>query len=56
MRSNHEDDDDTVVFESRQESSLTELRARAFYADAAPADPNVLNEDADGDRTLDELF
>ena len=37
-------------------TSLTELREQTFYADAAPADPNVLNEDADGDRTLDELF
>jgi len=37
-------------------SSLSELREQTFYADAAPADPQVLNEEADGDRTLDELF
>jgi hypothetical protein len=37
-------------------SSRSELRERTFYAAAAPADPDVLNEDADGDRTLDELF
>lgn len=36
--------------------SLSELREQTFYADAAPADPSVLNEGADGDRTLDELF
>jgi len=38
------------------EDSIAELREQTFYADAAPADPSVLNEDADGDRTLDELF
>jgi hypothetical protein len=37
-------------------ASLSELREQTFYADAAPADPQVLNEDAEGDRTLDELF
>ncbi|MEZ3116597.1 hypothetical protein RYH80_11830 [Halobaculum sp. MBLA0147] len=37
-------------------TTLRELREETFYADAAPADPSVLNEDADGDRTLDELF
>lgn len=37
-------------------TSLSELREQTFYADAAPADPSVLNEGADGDRTLDELF
>ena len=36
--------------------SLSELREQTFYADAAPVDPGVLNEDAEGDRTLDELF
>jgi hypothetical protein len=39
-----------------EDTTLTELREETFYADAAPADPSVLNEDADGDRTLDELF
>ncbi|MFP8951787.1 hypothetical protein ACLI4Z_02270 [Natrialbaceae archaeon A-arb3/5] len=38
------------------ETSIAELRAETFYADAAPADPAVLNEDTDGGRTLDELF
>lgn len=38
------------------DTPLTELRDQTFYADAAPADPTVLNEDADGDRSLDELF
>ena len=42
---------DTVVDES-----VAELREQTIYADAAPADPSVLNADADGDRTLDELF
>ncbi len=37
-------------------SSLSELQEQTFYADAAPADPQVLNEEADGNRTLDELF
>lgn len=37
-------------------TSRFELREQTFYADSAPADPHVLNEDADGDRTLDELF
>lgn len=45
-------DDDTLS----TETSLSELREQTFYADAAPADPDVLNEDADGDRSLDELF
>lgn len=36
--------------------SVSDLRERTFYADVAPADPGVLNEGADGDRTLDELF
>ncbi len=37
-------------------TSLFELREQTFYADAAPADSSILNEDAEGDRTLDELF
>lgn len=37
-------------------TDVSELRAQTLYADAAPADPSVLNEGADGDRTLDELF
>jgi hypothetical protein len=37
-------------------TSLSELREQTFYADAAPADPSALNEGAEGDRTLDELF
>lgn len=37
-------------------TSLSELREQTFYADVAPADPHVLNEEAEGDRTLDELF
>jgi hypothetical protein len=38
------------------ETTLSDLREQTFYADAAPEDPRVLNENADGDRTLDELF
>lgn len=37
-------------------TSLSELREQTLYADAAPSDPDVLNEDAEGNRTLDELF
>lgn len=37
-------------------ASIAELREQTCYADAAPADPDVLNEEATGDRTLDELF
>ncbi len=37
-------------------NSLTKLREQTLYADAAPADPGVLNEEAEDDRTLDELF
>lgn len=44
--------DDTT----EETTSLAELRAQTFYADAAPADPHVLNEEAEGNRTLDELF
>jgi len=36
--------------------SVAELREQTIYADAAPEDPSVLNADADGDRTLEELF
>ncbi|MFD1640945.1 hypothetical protein [Halohasta litorea] len=36
--------------------SCTEFHTQTLYADAAPADPSVLNADADGDRTLEELF
>lgn len=38
------------------ENLISELREQTLYADAAPADPSVLNKDADSDRTLDELF
>jgi hypothetical protein len=38
------------------ETTLRELRERTFYAEAAPEDPRVLNDGAEGDRTLDELF
>jgi len=38
------------------QDSVADLREQTFYADAAPADPRILNESADGDRTLDELF
>jgi hypothetical protein len=37
-------------------ASLAELRSQTFYADAAAAEPATLNAEADGDRTLDELF
>lgn len=37
-------------------TSIAALRDQTFYADAAPVNPSVLNEDADGDRTLDELL
>lgn len=39
-----------------EETTLRELREQTFYADAAPENPCVLNDDAEGDRTLDELF
>lgn len=42
--------------EITETTSISELRDQTFYADAAPANPSVLNEGADGDRTLDELF
>ena len=37
-------------------TTLRDLRERTLYADAAPEDPRVLNDGADGDRTFDELF
>lgn len=37
-------------------TSIAELREQTFYADAAPANPDALNEEAEGERTLDELF
>lgn len=37
-------------------ASINELREQILYADAGPAAPATLNEGADGDRTLDELF
>lgn len=57
----HADRDDTdsstdLIDVTDEGTTLAELREETFYADAAPADPSVLNEDADGDRTLDELF
>ena len=36
--------------------SCTESHTQTLYADAAPADPSILNADADGNRTLEELF
>ena len=38
------------------ETTLRDLRERTFYADAAPEDSCILNDGADGDRTLNELF
>ena len=46
------DPEDTI----KPQDSVADLREQTFYADAAPAKPSVLNESADGDRTLDELF
>jgi hypothetical protein len=37
-------------------ASISDLRERTFYADAAPVDSRVLNGEAEGERTLDELF
>lgn len=42
--------------ETADAASLSELREQTLYADAAPAAPNALNEGAEGERTLDELF
>ena len=36
--------------------SCVESHTETIYADAALVDPSVLNGDADGDRTLEELF
>lgn len=49
-------DEPTQPDEATDSTSLRELREQTLYADAAPADPAVLNEDAEGNRTLDELF
>jgi hypothetical protein len=51
-------DDEPAVsaVEEKGDQSFADLREQTFYADAAPADPSVLNEDSDGNRTLDELF
>lgn len=35
---------------------VDELREEPAFGDAAPADPSVLNEGADGDRTLGEIL
>ena len=50
------DEPDTPTDVADEETTLSELREQTFYADAAPENPQVLNENADGDRTLDELF
>lgn len=50
------DEPDTATDVGGEETTLRELREQTFYADAAPENPRVLNEDAEGDRTLDELF
>jgi hypothetical protein len=42
--------------ETADATSLSELREQTFYADAAPADPQILNEEREGNRTLGELF
>jgi len=48
--------DEAEEVDTAVDQSVAELREQTSYADAAPADPSVLNADADGDRTLDELF
>lgn len=58
---NHTDSNDAnsrtdLADVSEEDTTLASLREETFYAEAAPADPSVLNEGADGDRTLDELF
>lgn len=50
------DEPDTTTDVGDEEMTLRELRGQTFYADAAPEDPRVLNDDEEGDRTLDELF
>lgn len=42
--------------EGAETPGLSDLREQTLYADAAPADPAVLNVGADGERTIDELF
>ncbi|WP_458210597.1 hypothetical protein [Haladaptatus sp. NG-SE-30] len=49
------DEPDTIDV-ANDGTTLAELREQTFYADAAPVDPTDQNEDADGDRTFDELF
>jgi len=49
-------DEPDPVDEKTDHDLCIESRADTLYADAAPDDPSVLNADADGDRTLDELF
>lgn len=41
---------------AHRREELDEIRKESISADDAPADPAILNEDADGDRTLDEIF
>lgn len=50
------DERETPVDAGDGETTIQELREQTFYADAAPENPAVLNDDAAGDRTLDELF
>ena len=47
------DPDDSVP---EDECAIGGLREETLYVDAVPADPSILNEDANGNRTLDELF
>jgi len=47
------DPDESVL---EDESAISTLREDSLYADAVPAAPDSLNENADGDRTLGELF
>lgn len=50
------DEPDTPTAVATEGTTLRELREQTFYADAAPEDSSVLNDDAEGDRTLDDLF
>jgi len=52
----HYDELDPEESVPEDESAISTLREETFYADAAPAAPDSLNENADGDRTLGELF
>lgn len=52
----HHDELDPIDSVSEDESAISTLDEESLYADAAPADPNSLNQNADGDRTLGELF